>query len=278
MAPGTEHAVGRYYGRTGLAERLLAALRAAGKDHDALVPDDLAPVEEFHVRGREATAELAELTELHPALEVLDIGCGIGGPARYLARRFGCRVTGIDLTAEFVRTATLLAERVGLTERVSFRTADALDLPFDGASFDLVWTQHASMNIADRPRLYGEMARVLRAGGRLVAYDIVAGSGEALHFPVPWADTSEISHLVTAEAMRRLLEAEGFTVQIWRDVTSQGREWTRARAEQLATAEPGPLGPQLNMGPDWRAKIGNLARNLAEGRIGLVQAVLDKPG
>ncbi len=278
MASNTEHAVGRHYGRTGLAERLLAALRAAGKNPDALAPEDLAPVEEFHVRGREATTELAELTELHPALEVLDVGCGIGGPARYLARRFGCRVTGIDLTAEFVRTATLLTERVGLAGRVSFRAADALDLPFDKASFDLVWTQHAAMNIADRPRLYGEMARVLRAGGRLVAYDIVADSGEPLHFPVPWADTSEISHLVTAEVMRRLLEAAGFTVQIWRDVSSLGRDWTRARAERLATAEPGPLGPQLNMGPEWRAKIGNLARNLAEGRIGLVQAVLRRPG
>ena len=278
MAPHAEHAVGRYYGRTGLAERLLAALRATGKDPDAPAPEDLAAVEDFHVSGRAATAELAELTELHSALEVLDVGCGIGGPARYLAGRYGCRVTGIDLTAEFVRTATLLTERVGLAERVSFRAADALDLPFDDASFDLVWTQHAAMNIADRPRLYGEMARVLRAGGRLVAYDIVAGSGEPLHFPVPWADRSEISHLVTAEAMRRLLEAAGFSVQIWRDVSSLGRDWTRARAERLATAEPGPLGPQLNMGPDWRAKIGNLARNLAEGRIGLVQVLLDKPG
>jgi ubiquinone/menaquinone biosynthesis C-methylase UbiE len=277
MAPGTEDAVERYYGQTGLAERLLAALRAAGLDPDALTAEDLAPVEEFHVRGREATAELAELLELRPDLNVLDVGCGIGGPARYLARRFGCRVTGVDLTAELVRTAALLTERVGLAERVSFRAANALDLPFDDASFDLVWTQHAAMNIAERPRLYAEMARVLRAGGCLVAYDIVAGSGEPLHFPVPWADTSEISHLVTAETMRSLLEAAGFTVQIWRDVRSLGRDWARARAERLAAAEPGPLGPQLSMGPDWRAKIGNLARNLTEGRIGLVQALLDGP-
>jgi SAM-dependent methyltransferase len=160
---------------------------------------------------------------------------------------------------------------------VSFQEADALDLPFADVSFDLVWTQHAAMNIADRPRLYREMARVLRPGGRLVAYDILAGSGAPLDFPVPWADVPEISHLVTADAMRGHLLAAGLTIRVWRDVTAAARTWMQARSAPSATATPDPLGPELVMGPDWRIKIGNLARNLAEGRIALVQARLDRP-
>lgn len=278
MTPKSGDPVARHYRQAGLAERIVASLRAAGKDPDALTPDDLTPVEEFHVRGRQATAELAALAAPQADDRVLDVGCGIGGPARYLARTYGCRVTGIDLTAEFVRTAELLSRQVGLAERVAFQVADALDLPFDPASFELVWTQHVAMNIGERSRLYGEMARVLVPGGRLAVYDIVQGSGEPLHFPLPWASTPAISHLVTADAMRAHLEAAGLRIAVWRDVTEAGRAWAKERSAQAAGGDPGPLGPELNMGPDWRAKIGNLARDLVEGRLGLIQAVAIRTG
>ncbi len=273
MSASTQHPVERHYGRAGLAERILDALRAAGKDPEALQPEDLTPVEEFHIRGRQATEELAALAKVGAGMQVLDVGCGVGGPARFLARVHGCHVIGVDLTAEFVRTAQMLTERVGLGERVTFHQADALDMPFEDAAFDLAWTQHAAMNISDRPRLYAEIARVLAPGGRLAVYDIVARSGEPLEFPVPWAGRPELSHLVTADDMRALLEDVGFAVEAWRDVTSAGTAWAQDRIARI-NEEPGPLSPELNMGPDWRDKVTNLVRNLEAGRIALIQAVL----
>src|SRR5262245_31902870 len=156
------HAVAKHYGRPGLADVILDALKAAGKDIDHLTPDDLAPVDEFHTRGRAATVELAQFLELNGSERILDVGCGIGGPSRYLAKTFGCRVVGVDLTPEFCRVATMLAERTGLSDKVQYRQGNALAMPFEDLSFDVVWSQNVVMNIADRNRLYWEIHRVLR--------------------------------------------------------------------------------------------------------------------
>ena len=265
-----------HYTRGELGELILAALKNAGKDPDALTPADLAPVDEFHIRGREATMELARLVNLGPDAHVLDVGCGIGGPSRHLAAEFGCRVTGLDLTEEYCRVARMLAERTGLADRVDYRQGDALAMPFSDASFDVVWTQHASMNIADKARLFAEMHRVLKPGGRLAVYDIVAGGGGEVHFPVPWARQPSISFLVSAEEMREELEKTGFRVLAWRDATAPAREWflevmTRAQAEG-----PPPLGTHLLLGPDFRQMRKNQIRNLEENRIALVEAVLER--
>src|SRR5712691_7757937 len=155
MASG--QAVAEHYGRADLGAVILAALRAAGKDIDRLTPDDLAPVDEFHTRGRAATSDLARLLALTGDERVLDVGSGIGGPSRYLAKTFGCRVTGLDLTPEFCRVAGMLAERTGLAGKVDYRQGDALAMPFADRSFDVAWSQNAVMNIADRDRLYGEI-------------------------------------------------------------------------------------------------------------------------
>ena len=205
-------AVAEHYGKRDLAQTILAALRAAGKDVARMTIDDLAPVDEFHTGGRNATARLAQLAEVKAGQRVLDVGCGIGGPSRYLASTFGCAVTGIDLTAEFIEVANMLAGRTGLSGKVTYRQGNALELPFADASFDLVWSQNAAMNIEDRARLYGEMRRVLKTSGRLAIQDVAAGPGGEPYYPAPWASDQSISFLMTPQRTRDLLERAGFRV------------------------------------------------------------------
>jgi ubiquinone/menaquinone biosynthesis C-methylase UbiE len=208
-----------------------------------------------------------------PMDRILDIGCGLGGASRVLASIYGCRVSGIDLTAEYCRTAMALAQWVGLGEKVDYQTANALDLPFARGSFDIAWTQHASMNIADKARLYREAHRVLKPGGRFAIYDILQGLGGPVHFPVPWAREPSISHLVTPEEMRRLLESAGFEILKWRDVTAEGRDWFSQMNRRMSEKGLPPLNFSLLLGPDFRTMARNQERNLNEGRIVLIEAV-----
>lgn len=275
MAPheSPHPSVTSHYNRPGLADLILAALARAGKDIHALRPEDLAPVDEFHIRGREATLELAREAGLGPGARVLDAGSGLGGPSRCLAQTFGCSVTGIDLTAAYCETATILAERVGLDGAVRYQQGDALDLPFEDRTFDAVWSQHTAMNIPDKPRLYRELGRVLRSGGTLAIYDVVAAGGGPIHLPVPWAREPEASHLATAPALREMLVAAGFQVRAWKDSTPQALQWCETLAKRMAAQGPPPLGLHLLMGETFPAMAHNLGRNLMEGRIGTVQAI-----
>jgi MPBQ/MSBQ methyltransferase len=266
-----------HYASGGLADRILAALSAAGKDPDRLRIEDLAPVDEFHIRGREATLELAAAAGLAEGMRVLDVGSGVGGPSCYLAAAVGCRVTGLDLTEEYCQVAALLAERVGLADRVEYHPGDALAMPFANCSFDAVWTQHAAMNIADKAGLYAECRRVLEPGGALAIYDIVTGTGGPVHFPVPWAREPSISFLAGPAELRGLLEGAGFTIESWRDTTDLGRTWFRAFAKRLAEGAPPPLGFHLLMGPEFPAMAQNQIRNLNEDRIALVEVVARAP-
>jgi len=264
--------VARHYGQAGIAEAILEALAAAGKDIERLTPADLAPIDEFHTRGRAATVDLAKLLGLGASDRVLDVGSGIGGPSRYLAHTYECTVVGLDLTPEFCAVARVLAERTGLAERVSYRQGNALDMPFEDEAFDVVWSQNAAMNIAERDRLYREMARVLRPGGRLALNDVTAGEGGAPHYPVPWARESSTSFLLTAEMTRKRLEAAGFRVIVWEDTSAPALDFARRRT----AAGPTPLGIHLFMGEDWPAMTANTLRNLAEDRIRSLHAVLER--
>jgi ubiquinone/menaquinone biosynthesis C-methylase UbiE len=270
--PATD--IDRHYGRGGLLERLLAALREAGKDVERLTIDDLAAVDEFHSRRRAATVELAQLLAPAPGDRVIDIGAGLGGPARYLAATCGCRVSGVDLTAEFVAVATELARRTGLAGQVDFRQGSALELPFPDASFELAWTQNVAMNIADRPRFYGEIRRVLKPGGRLALQDVAQGPGGAVHLPVPWADTPALSFLRSAAETRSLLEAAGFTVLRWHDNSATALAEAAAERARAAAGPRSPLGLHLVLGPSFADKARNGQRNLTEGRVELINAVL----
>ncbi|MBI3104443.1 MAG: methyltransferase domain-containing protein [Candidatus Rokubacteria bacterium] len=264
------------YTRPDLGTVILTALASAGKDLDALKPEDLAPIDEFHIRGRQATLELAQAAGVDASQYVLDVGSGIGGPSRCLAREFGCRVAGIDLTDEYCRVATMLAERIRLSRLVSYRQGDALNLPFPDAVFDVVWSQHVAMNIPDKARLYGEMYRVLKPGGALAIYDILAGPAGPALFPVPWACVPGTSFLVTPDELHQLLEASGFNIASWEDTTTPAREWFTALAKKIQQHGLPPLGFHLIFGPDFRVMAENQVRNLEEGRIVLGQVVARK--
>lgn len=276
MTNAVNEAIQTHYGRGELAEHILAALQQAGVDIRQLSVATLAPIDEFHIRGREATLELARAAGLHAACHILDIGSGIGGTSRCLAQEFGCRVTGIDLTEEYCQVAAMLTAKVGLEERIDYRQGDATNLPFEDNQFDVVWTEHVAMNIPDKQRFYSEMYRVLKPGGTLAIYDVLAGASGPVLFPVPWARTPETSFLVSTDTLRDLLRAAGFTISSWKDSTAEAREWFTKLAEKIRRDGFPPLGFHLLMGPDFREMAQNQGRNLEEGRITLAQIVAVK--
>lgn len=274
-----EQSIADTYGRPDLGATILAAYEKAGNDTARLTREDIATFDEFHIKGRDATRELAHLADFSPGSRVLDVGSGVGGPARTIATEFDCHVTGIDLVQEYCRVAEMLTKRVGLSDRVSVHHGNALDLSFDDDTFDVVWLQHVGMNIDDKDRLFEELYRVLRPNGRLALHEICAGPGGPPHFPVPWADDPSISFLVTAEEMARLLTDTGFSELTRADTTDESLEWFQGKLETMAARPadaPPPLGLNLLMGPETPEKMKNVLRNLEEERIRVIQGIMAK--
>jgi SAM-dependent methyltransferase len=259
----------RHYSTGVVRENIESALRAAGKNPRRLSPADLAPLEDFHSLGRIATEQLIQLAGVGTDDRVLDAGTGIGGTARLLAAVAGCRVTAIDLTAEYCDTAEWLNAAAGLSSRIEVRRADVTALPFADGTFDVIISQHVQMNVADKSRLYAEARRVLTPGGRLALWDATAGPQQPITFPVPWATDAHDSHLITPEELREVTAGAGFAVAAWNDLTDAAADAMRA----FLAAPPSPLGLQVFV-PDFADRAANLVANAEQNRIRLIQAVL----
>lgn len=273
-----ELAVEQHYGSTDISARILAALASAGKDPARLERADLAPFDEFHGGGIASTRDLARYAGLAPAMHVLDIGCGIGGPARTLAAEFGCRVTGIDVTREFVRAAEMLTTRVGMQAQCDFVHGNGGALPWPDASFDAVWSQNMLMNVADKARFFAEVARVLRPGGLFAFESVLAGSGKPIHLPCFWAARAELSHLVTRETLEAQLDVAGLTVTALEDTTAAVIAQGHKRRAAVAGTGPTNLSIAVIVPDDVHEKMDNALRNNEEGRTRTIKGVCRRSG
>jgi len=271
-----EKKVARHYGDKNLAASILAKLESVGISQEALQADDLAPFEELHIGGRQATKYLIERLMLKADHHVLDVGCGIGGAVRYIATTIGCRVTGIDLTPSFIQAAKTLTRAVGLDDRAFFDVGSALAMPYDEAQYDAVVSIHVAMNIADRVSLYREMSRVLKPGGIMGLFDIMRKTDGELIFPVPWADTPAISHLVTAEEMVKLLNSAGMVVTEIEDRTDVAVDFFQKILTDTQSAESFPA-PHIAM-QDGNEKLRNTLANIEAGHIAPVLLLATKAG
>ena len=260
--------VAAYYARGDLLARLEAALREDGADPAAPSLEALAAYDQFHGRGIEATEELAARLAVDASHHLLDVGSGLGGPARVFARRFGCRVSGIDLTAEFCALARELNRRTGLEARVSIHEGDALAMPFADATFDGAYSMNVSMNIADKAGLWHELRRVLKPGGWLVLSELARGTGPAPEYPLPWAETPATSFLATPDETRLGLESAGFEVLECLDQTARNEAYAaRARAALKAGAKHPHRAIALVHGDRARAVMANSAHGVSQGRL-----------
>jgi SAM-dependent methyltransferase len=276
MTSDIDERISDHYGWSGLMEAIEREIRSKGLDPEQVTVAALAPVDNYHWHRLAGTLALARAAGITAADRVLDVGGGIGGPARQLAERFGCHVTVVDLTAEYCAVGEQLTAWTGLTDQVSFVHANALEMPLPDASFNVVWTQHASMNIPDKAGLYREIARVLRPGGRFAFFDVLAGPNQPIHFPVPWAADPSFNFLLPPEDTRTMIAETGFREVSW--MTDEALEAELERPDPSADElppQPG-LDPALLNGPDGPRIGANVARNAEEGRILPVLGVFER--
>ena len=273
-----EASLAEHWGKDDIYRRIVDALEASGKPLEALTIEDLAPVDHFHARGFPATVELAERLPIRRGDRLLDIGCGIGGPARYLADRFDCRVDGIDITPAFIDTAARLTELLHLQGRVIFELGDGNHLPYADASFDGAYSQHVTMNVPDRPRFFGEAFRVLKPGAFFALSEHGLGPANNPHHPVPWSADGSGEYLVTPDQTRAFLDQTGFTgIEI--EFTGPGYLAGYRRAIELAEQGRLPaLGVHLLLGEQSLQIVRNAARNIEQDRTCPIQVICRKPG
>jgi SAM-dependent methyltransferase len=266
--------VERHYTHGRLIQAITDGLAALGKTPETVTVEDLSPVDEFHVGGRTATDDLMKQLRLVDDLRVLDVGSGLGGAARFVASRYGCRVTGIDLTEEYVETARALSRWTKLDALLGFHHGSALEMPFADGEFDRAYMLHVGMNIPDKTALFSAVARVLGPGGTFAVYDVMRVGDGALAFPVPWAATPDISALATPDAYKAALRASKLEIVSERNRRDFAIEFFRTlRARMTEAGGPPPLGLHLVMGADSRLKIGNMMANIELGVIAPVELI-----
>jgi len=266
--------VARHYSENPeLAHVIAQNLQSAGKGLKALTTADLATVDEFHIRGRKATLELAGQMNLDARSHVLDIGSGLGGPARTVAEAYGCRVTGIDLTQAFCDAATVMSDWVELRKLTSFSRADATNLPFPDRHFDAAMTIHVAMNIPAKDKMYAEARRVLKPGGIFAVYDVLQGEGGDILYPVPWAREPSISYVATLEQMESLLTGAGFKVLTVEDSTEESQQFFEKLTSDMAKTGVSPVAWRLFLGDDFPVMARNQVRNVTERRIRTVRLI-----
>ena len=272
---GPNDGIVRHYSKGDLLARILEGVAALGKSADALQPEDLKPVDEFHIGGVAATDELLRQLRLAPGAEILDIGSGIGGTARHLAANYDVNVTGVDLTPEFVETARRLTELVGLDAR--FEIGSALDLPFDADRFDAATLIHVGMNLPDKARLFQEARRVLKPGGVFAVYDVMQTGADHPAFPLPWATAPDVSFLNAPGVYLEAGAAAGFEPAASRERGDFARDFFARLAASLAGASPPPLGLGILMGADAQTKVGNMVAAVGKGDIAPVEMIFRAP-
>jgi SAM-dependent methyltransferase len=260
-----------------LLSAISAGIAELGKTPDTVTIEDLAPVDEFHIGGRQASEEFLDQLGLSPEDHLLDVGCGLGGTSRFVADRYKSRVTGIDLTAEYIDTGKVLCNWVGLDDRIALHLGSALSLTFDHATFDGAFMMHVGMNIEDKANLFSEISRVLRRGASFGVYDVMRiGEGE-LTYPVPWAEIPATSALATPEQYKDALQNAGFRVDAERNRHDFAVDFfEQLRIKTLATPERPPLGLHILMGETAPTKVKNMIENISASRIAPVELIARK--
>ena len=269
-----EQQVAQHYGQKNLGAHILAALMQAGKDIARLNIDDLAEIDEFHLGWRAQTAQLGKDLQLSNTDHVVDIGCGIGGPARYFASQYGCRVTGFDLTPAFIDAARMLTLKCRLGERIVFEVGSALAMPFASGGFDAACLIHVGMNIADKSTLFAEAKRVLRPGGRFAIYDVMLMDDVPLAYPMPWSSGPLTSFVAGPATYRQLLEKAGFVLEAEYNRRDDVLAAIAARRARMALEAPPILGLHVIMGPEAKPRLQNVLSALEQGNIAPIEMIL----
>ncbi len=261
----------------GLLHKIESALALAGKNPERLDPKDISSVDEFHTGGREATANMVASLDIKPAQHVLDIGCGIGGTARYLVSQYDCRVTGVDLTAEFIETGNSLCEKTGLSGDIRLIQASALDTGLPAGSFDAACMLHVGMNIEDKQALFNEAFRLLKPAGKIAVYDVMRCNDEELDYPVPWATSDATSFPAKPAEYRRALELAGFTILHEIDRTEFALDFmARLKKHQESAGKPAGPGLQLLMGENAAQKVKNMVGMVQRGTLAPLEILARK--
>ena len=258
-----------------LYNNILDKLKTIGVDLNNVKRTDLSSVDEFHVRGLEVSKELAQQIS-SSNLKVLDVGCGLGGPARMIADEKGCTVTGLDLSQEFINTAKALSKLVNLDSKTTFLKADALDLPFERNSFDIVWTQHVQMNIFEKKKFYSEIFRVLKTGGKFLYYDIFKSSDNDINYPMPWASRQDLSHLINIAELEKILNSIGFNSFSKKNQTDAGLASIKQMLSHIKEFGPPIMGLNVLMGKDTKQKILNAFNHFDQGDLQLWSGIAEK--